>query len=65
MHRVIAVATTVLILLFVLVASERPACAYVDPGTGFVAVQAISSLFAGFLFVFRRRVRSLFQKRQK
>jgi hypothetical protein len=38
---------------------ERPAYAYIDPGSGILACQAISAFCAGALFYFRRSVRNL------
>jgi hypothetical protein len=47
----------------VLCALARPAYAYVDPGSGFLAVQMVSTTFAGFVFLIRRRIRSFFGSR--
>jgi hypothetical protein len=38
---------------------ERPAYAYIDPGSGILACQALSAFFAGVFFYFRRGVRNL------
>jgi hypothetical protein len=45
--------------LAVLCALTQPAYAYVDPGSGLLAFQIISTTFAGMLFLLRRRVRRL------
>lgn len=46
-------------LIFVLACLfERRAYAYIDPGSGILACQAISAFLAGTLFYFRRWVRS-------
>jgi hypothetical protein len=37
-----------------LIATERPALAYVDPGTGAIIWQSILALVAGIAFSFRR-----------
>jgi hypothetical protein len=42
-----------------LLAFERPAQAYVDPGSGFVFLQVAGSMFAGALYYTRHRLRRL------
>lgn len=42
---------------------ERPAYAYIDPGSGILACQAIGAFFTGTLFYFRRRIRNFFRAR--
>jgi len=44
----------------VLVAFERPAQAYVDPGSGFVFLQVAGSMCAGALYYLRHRLRRMF-----
>ena len=56
-------ATLTMCLLFALVCSfERPAYAYIDPGSGLYACQAIGAFFAGALYYFRLRVKRLFNR---
>jgi hypothetical protein len=43
-------------VLAVLGALEQPAYAYVDPGSGLLALQILSTTFAGFIFIVRKRV---------
>ena len=43
-----------------LCAVERPAQAYVDPGSGIFLVQVFSSVFVGFTFLVRKRIRAFF-----
>jgi hypothetical protein len=43
-----------------LCAFEKPAHAYVDPGSGFVFLQVAGSMMAGALFYLRHRVKKLF-----
>jgi hypothetical protein len=50
----------VLQLVTVICAFERPAQAYVDPGSGYVFLQVVGSMCAGALFFFRQRWRRLF-----
>ena len=42
-----------------LVAFERPAQAYVDPGSGFVFLQIAGSMFAGAMYYLRHRIKRL------
>jgi hypothetical protein len=49
-------------VLAVLCALAQPAYAYVDPGSGFLAIQMISTTFAGMIFMARKRLRSLFRR---
>jgi hypothetical protein len=51
-------------MLAVLGALAQPAYAYADPGSGLLAFQIISTSFAGFIFLIRRRLRSLFGSRR-
>jgi hypothetical protein len=50
----------VLQIAALLVAFERPAQAYVDPGSGFVFLQVAASMCAGAIYYLRHRVRRLF-----
>jgi hypothetical protein len=43
-----------------LVAFERPAQAYVDPGSGFVFLQVAGSMLAGAVYYMRHRLRRIF-----
>ncbi len=51
---------TVLQIAALMVAFERPAHAYVDPGSGFVFLQVAGSMCAGAIFYLRHRVKRLF-----
>ena len=42
-----------------LIAFERPAQAYVDPGSGFVFLQVAGSMLAGAVYYTRHRIRRL------
>jgi hypothetical protein len=44
-------------MLAVLCALAQPAYAYIDPGSGLLAFQIISTTFAGMIFMLRRRLR--------
>lgn len=57
----LAFSLIVLQTLAVLGAVEKPAYAYVDPGSGLLAFQILSTTFAGFIFILRRRVHTFFK----
>jgi hypothetical protein len=48
-----------------LVAFERPAHAYVDPGSGFVFLQVAGSMFAGTIYYLRHRLKRIFYSMRK
>ena len=50
---------TALQIAALLVAFERPAQAYVDPGSGFVFLQVAGSMCAGAIYYLRHRVKRL------
>src|SRR5580698_8535048 len=54
------------VCLFIALAScfERRAYAYIDPGSGLLACQAISAFCAGAIFYFRRQVRRVLRALQ-
>lgn len=49
-------------IVALLCAWERPAQAYVDPGSGFVFLQVAGSMVAGALYYLRHRVKRIFQR---
>jgi hypothetical protein len=58
----LSVLLTAFQLLAVLCVFAQPAYAYyVDPGSGLLAVQIISTTFAGMIFMLRRRLQALLQ----
>jgi hypothetical protein len=52
----------VLWLLVLLNATAQPAYAYVDPGSGLLLIQVVSSTFVGITFLLRKRVREFFRR---
>jgi hypothetical protein len=46
-------------IVALLVAFERPARAYVDPGSGFVFLQVTGSMFAGAVYYMRHRLKRI------
>jgi hypothetical protein len=65
MKRLLSVSLGILITLCLFVGSERRAFAYVDPGTGLVALQTIASVAAAYAYVIRRRIRAFFTRKEK
>jgi hypothetical protein len=47
-----------------MLATERRAMAYVDPGSGLLALQSIGSMLAAAGFFMRRRIMGLFNKKK-
>ena len=64
MKRVLSFALGVFITLCMIVGSERRAWGYVDPGTGFIALQGIASVAAAYAYYVRRRIRSFFSRKK-
>ena len=65
MKRLQTVATVMLAIftcLCLMVATERRAYAYVDPGSGFLALQAIASVTAAAGYFLRTRIKALFTR---
>ena len=63
MKRLISLALTVFCCICVVVATERRALAYVDPGSGLLALQSAGAVLATFGYFMRRRVMALFGKK--
>jgi hypothetical protein len=53
-------ASVVIWLFAALGAVARPAYAYVDPGSGLLMLQVVSSTFVGITFLIRKRIRQAF-----
>jgi hypothetical protein len=64
MKRLISSFLAVLTCACLLLATERRAMAYVDPGSGLLALQSIASVMAAGLFFLRRRIMSLFTRKK-
>jgi hypothetical protein len=60
MNRLFSISIAIFIGYCLLVATASPAYAYVDPGSGYVALQSIASIAAACGYFFRRRLRSIF-----
>lgn len=53
-------ALSALQIFLLLIAFERPARAYVDPGSGILFLQVVGSMLAGAFFVLRTKIRRFF-----
>ncbi len=58
-----ALSTCALVFAFLL-AVQRPAYAYVDPGSGLLILQSVGSAVTGALLVFRRRIGKLLRREE-
>jgi hypothetical protein len=64
MKRLISFCLTLLTCTCLLLATERRALAYVDPGTGLLVLQSLASVVAAVGYFFRRRILGLFTKKK-
>jgi hypothetical protein len=64
MKRLISLSLAVFTCLCLLVATERKALAYVDPGSGMLALQSLASILAAAGYFMRRRIRALFGRKK-
>jgi len=63
MKRFASIALAVMVCFCLMVATERKAMAfYVDPGSGFLALQSAASVMAAVGYFFRRRILGIFRK---
>lgn len=64
MKRLISASLTVLIIFCMLIATDRRAWGYVDPGSGLIALQTVASVGAAYAYYIRRRIRSFFERKK-
>ena len=57
--RAIYVAAVMLQIVAIFCAFEKPAYAYVDPGSGYLLLQVLGSMLAGVAFFVRHRLRRM------
>ena len=62
MKRLISMSSALLMGLCLLLSMERRAMAYVDPGSGLLALQSFASVMAAGVFCLRRRIMRLFTR---
>ena len=65
MKRLLSVSLSVFITFCLLVATDRRAWGYVDPGSGLIALQTFASVGAAYAYVIRRRIRTFFSRKDK
>ena len=62
MKRFLSVSLAIFSCLCLVVATERRAYAYVDPGSSVMALQAVASMMAATGFFLRKRIKALFTR---
>jgi hypothetical protein len=65
MKRLVSAALSLFITFCLLVATDRRAWGYVDPGSGLIALQTFASVGAAYAYVIRRRIRTFFARKEK
>lgn len=60
MKRFVSLSLTVFCCFCLMMATERRALAYIDPGTGLLALQSFFAGLAAFGYMMRRRIAGLF-----
>jgi hypothetical protein len=65
MKSFISISLAAFTFLCLLVASERRAWGYVDPGSGLLALQSFASVMAAGAYFLRRRIMGLFSRTPK
>jgi hypothetical protein len=65
MKRFISFSLAIFITLCMMVGSERRAWAYVDPGTGLIALQTLASVAAAYAYYVRRKIAKFFSGKKK
>ena len=64
MKRLVSFTLAAFIGFCVLVATDRRAYGYVDPGTGLLALQSFASMLAAGGYFLRRRIKALFTRKE-
>jgi hypothetical protein len=64
MKRLVSLSLTLFTCVCVFIAIEPRAMAYVDPGSGLLALQSIASMMAAAVFFLRRRIMGLFTRKK-
>jgi hypothetical protein len=60
--KLVSISLALFIFICMLGATERQAYAYVDPGSGLLALQSLASVAAAFGYFMRKRIRQLFTR---
>ena len=64
MKRFISISLAVFCCLCLVIATERRAYAYIDPGTGMMALQTITASLAAAGYFMRRKIAALFGRKK-
>jgi hypothetical protein len=64
MKRFISVSLAVFITFCMLIATDRRAWGYVDPGSGLIALQTFASVVAAYVYFVRRKIQTFFERRK-
>jgi hypothetical protein len=64
MKRLVSISLAVFVAICFLVATDRNAWAYIDPGSGLLVLQGMASALATCGYFFRRRIKTLFLKKE-
>jgi hypothetical protein len=64
MKRFISISLSLFVVFGLLLATERRAMAYVDPGSGLLAIQSAGAALAAVGYYMRRRILALFGKKK-
>ncbi|HUD22422.1 MAG TPA: hypothetical protein VMQ60_06225 [Acidobacteriaceae bacterium] len=65
MKRLVSAALSLFITFCLLVATDRRAWGYVDPGSGLIALQTFASVGAAYAYVIRRRIHTFFSRKEE
>jgi hypothetical protein len=65
MKRLVSISLSIFITFCLLLATDRRAWGYVDPGSGLIALQTFASVGAAYAYVIRRRIRTFFARKEK
>jgi len=65
MKRLLSISLTFFITFCLLVATDRRAWGYVDPGSGLIALQTFASVGAAYAYFIRRRIRTFFSRKEE
>jgi hypothetical protein len=64
MKRLLTVSLAIASCLCLIVATERRAYAYADPGSGYMALQAIGIVMSAVFYSLRTRIKALFTRKK-
>ena len=65
MKRLLSISLAVMTSICLIVATERRAYGYIDPGSGLVALQTVASVMAATTYFMRRKIQTLFGSKKE